>query len=159
MSTVLTYDNPTSGPTSVLVNLLPSIPLEITVSQDPKCRASIELVDTEDANVVQVGPGKGGFEMLLKAVHKKRIGTEIITQILPGAVFSQTAKVSGNSTVIQCGGSMSIGGSQRENGAYITAAIGSRIAVADCGEITVKYGDSDLTIHEAHRRGLLKVEI
>lgn len=155
----MTYDNPRPGRASVLVNLLPSIPLEITVI-DRNGRASMELVGGDEANLIQVGPGgEAGYDMLLRATKEKNRTQKVITHILPGAVFSQTAQVGGNSTVIQCGGNMSIGGSRKKDGAYLRLPLGSWVAVADVGEVVVLRNNWTHTLQEAAEAGLLRVEI
>lgn len=155
----MTYNNPRTGKVSVLLNVIPSIPVEITVI-DAGGQASMELIGGDDASRIQIGPGENTrFDMMLRATREKSRTREIITQILPGAVFSQTARVSGDSTVIQCGGSMSIGGSRKKEGAYLRLPLGSRIAVADSGEITVLRNNWTHTLQEAAESGLLEVEI
>lgn len=155
----MTYSNPNAGPVNVLVSMLPSLPLDITVIGADKW-ASMELVGGDEANRIQVGPSReAGFDMLLRAVKQKSGIRETVKQILPGMTFSQTATVSGNSTVIQCGGSLSIGGSSRRDGGYLRLPLGSKVSVADAGEITIRHEGWICTIQEAVEMGLLEVEI
>lgn len=157
MSTLLAYTHHLPGPTGVLVEV-PGVPLEITVTDDRKARIVAELVGA-DANLIQVGPfGTRNAGVQMRAVDEKRDGRRTITSILPGAIFSQTASVKGNTNVVQCGGDMVMGGHGKEPGAYLIAPIGTGLELKAHGRVIVKYRNEVLTVPEAVARGLFELD-
>lgn len=156
---LLSYSYPVSGPVKVLVSLLESIPLEVTVYDNQDITATAELVDDGSANTIQVGPsGYPDFNLILQAVNRKSKGRQAITSILPGAIFSQTASVGGNSRTVQCGGDMFVGGAPLAwKGARLTVSRGSTLDIAISGDITVRHNGRTMPEREAAELGLLVV--
>lgn len=156
---LLSYSSPTSGPVSVLVDLLPVFPLEITVYDSRDVTATVELVENGEADTVQVGPGRSGSALILRAVNRGHSVRDVLTSVLPGAVFSQTASVKGKSRAVQCGGDMWMGdGHGKATGAYLTIPRNSIIFLGNVGEITVRHDDRTMSIQRAAELDLLEVE-
>ncbi|AXH66403.1 hypothetical protein SEA_SATIS_254 [Streptomyces phage Satis] len=155
-SSLLTYDHPYTGTTSVLVEV-PGLPVTIKVVEHRGARVSAELVPM-GANTVQLGPDDPhGTGVKVRAVNESESGVRrTMTSILPGAVFSQTASVSGGTT-IQCGGSLNMGTS-RKPGAVITVPSGSFLKMREHGPVTVEHGTRVLSLAEAAEEGLFDVE-
>ncbi len=156
---LLSYSVPSSGPVKVLVSLLESIPLVITVYDSQHVVTSAELVDNGEANTITVGPGTGEYSVMLRAVNRPHGAREAITSVLPGTIFSRTARVGGNSRVVQCGGDMWMGDDHGRTGARLGVSRGSTIAVATSGQITVQYNGRVMDLSEAAELDLLEVEV
>jgi hypothetical protein len=158
---LLSYSYPTSGPVKVFVSLLPSIPLEVTVYDNQDITATAELVDDGKANTIQIGPtGIPSFDMIFQAVNRKGDRRRFMTSILPGAVFSQTASISGNSRTVQCGGDLFLNQVPVAwRGGRLTVSRGSTLSIADSGDIAVRHDGRTMEIEEAADLGLLVVQI
>lgn len=140
MTSILSYTSRTPGKARLLVSLIPSIPLDVTVLDDPDGLPYLELIGTDGANVVYVGAaGLPGIDLMLRAVHRDRSESEIFIQGVPDTPDEVSRG--------------------RRKGAYVHLPRGSHLAVADSGPITVKHRGFTLSIGEAARRGLLTVEI
>jgi hypothetical protein len=158
---LLSYSDPSGGTRSVLVSLLSEIPLEITVYDSQDITTTLELIDDGKANTIQIGPSKGrSYDLILRAINLWSEGRRTITSILPGAIFSQTASVSGNSRSIQCGGDMWLNETPVAwKGARMTLPRGSTVTIANSGEVTVRHNGRTMTLREAAELNLLLVEI
>ena len=140
MTSILFHTSHTPGTARVLVSLLPSIPLNVTVLDDPEGFPHLELIGTDGANVVYVGGTfLPGIDLMLRAIHRDHPESETFIQEVPNTLD----EVSGG----------------RQKGAYVHLPHGSHLAVADAGPITVKHRGFTFSIDEAARRGLLTVEI
>jgi hypothetical protein len=137
---------------------VPGLPVEITLRDNPRGKVSVELAGAR-ANTVQVGPcGKDSRDVQVRAYEEgSRDIKRAITMVLPGAVFSQTARVSGNNSVVQCGGSMVVGGHSRKDGAYVSAPLGCLFELRDSGLIGVTFEGETLTVTEAVHRRLMRL--
>jgi len=157
MSTLLTYDHPRMGPATILIEV-PNLPLEISLRDDPYGRISVDLAGAR-ANTIQVGPcGRGNRDVQVRAFNEQQQKVDrVVTSILPGAVFSQTARAGGNSTVIQCGGDMVMGGHGRKDGAYVSAPVGCLFELRGHGPAIVKFEEEMLTVPQAVARRLMRL--
>jgi hypothetical protein len=155
MNSLLTYDHPYTGTTSILIEV-PGLPVTIKVVEHRGARVSAELVPM-GVNAIQLGPdGKHGTGVKVRAVNEGQNFRQVMTQVLPGAVFSQTASASGG-TSIQCGGTVRME-SGREPGAVITVPSGSYLNLVKHGEIIVEHNGTPMTLAEAAGLGLLEVD-
>lgn len=157
MSTFLTYDHPHRGPAGILVET-PELPVEITLRDNPHGKIRIELIGAT-ANTIQLGPsGRRNRDVLVRALNEERRDIrQVLTTILPGAVFSQTARVGGNSTVIQCGGDVVTGNHGRADGVYVSAPLGCMFHLKGYAGIAVNFEGDVLTTPEAVARKLMKM--
>lgn len=157
MSTLMTYDHPHRGPATILIET-PGLPVEIILRDNPRAKIGVELAGAK-ANTVQLGPfGPKGQDVQVRVFdEEQRDIRQVITSILPGAVFSQTARVSGKTTVVQCGGDMVIGGHGVEDGVHVSAPLGCLFQLKGYERIAVKFEGDVLTVPEAVARRLLKL--
>lgn len=157
MSTFLTYDHPYPGPATILIET-PDLPVEITLRDNPHGRIRVDLVGST-ANTIQLGPsGSRGRDVRVRAIsEEQRDIRQVLTTILPGAVFSQTARVGGNSRVIQCGGDMVMGGHNREDGVHVSAPLNCLFLLKGYAGMAVNFEGDVLTTPEAAARGLIRL--
>lgn len=157
MSTLMTYDHPYAGPATILIQT-PGLPVEITLRENRHERIRAELAGAE-ANTIQIGPfGTRNRDVQIRAFNEQQNVRQVLTTILPGAVFSQTARVSGKSKVVQCGGDITMGGHGLKNGSYVSAPLGCLFQLKDHGPVTVKFEGEVLTLPEATARELLRLD-
>lgn len=157
MSTLLTYDHPYPGPATITIET-PDLPVEITLRDKPHGKIRIDLVGAT-ANIIQLGPcGRRNRDVLVRASNKEEHDIrQVLTTVLPGAVFSQTARFGGNSRVIQCGGDMVIDGHGKADGVHVSAPLDCLFLLKGYAGMVVNFEGDVLTTPEAVARRLIKL--